>query len=82
MGNNRVSCNLLYLHRGVLVGDEMTEHMLKTLRKLAEADTRQSPGWHFGTLKALVKRGFAETFRGAYGTEYRITQAGREQCTR
>ena len=56
----------------------MTLHMLNTLKKLATGD---GCGYHFGTLKALVKRGLAESVSrhdcfGHYGIEYRITDAG------
>jgi DNA-binding PadR family transcriptional regulator len=50
----------------------MSTHMLSTLRLLALGVSHT----HHGTLNALVARGLAETYRGGYGTEYRITDAG------
>jgi len=55
--------------------------MLSTLRRLAQGATESQTGWHFGTLKALVTRGLAETYRSESRTEYRITPAGREVTT-
>ena len=59
-------------------GKQMTEHMAGTLRKLANGD---GTGYHFGTLKALVKRGLTECVPshdcyGYYGLQYRITESG------
>jgi len=57
----------------------MSNHMLATLRNLVVGNTA---GFHFGTLKALVKRGLAETYQGKYGTEYRATEKGCARVTR
>lgn len=53
----------------------MSKHMLDTLRRLADGGTC---GFHYGTLKALVGRGLAETYISKYGTEYKISDAGRD----
>lgn len=52
----------------------MSEHLQCTLLRLADGRTT---GFHFGSLKALVKRGLAQTRRGVHGTEYIITDSGR-----
>lgn len=61
------------------VNMKMSRHLLKTLGHLSQAATNEpgGSGFHFGSLKALVDRGLAETFISYYGTEYRITQLGR-----
>jgi hypothetical protein len=56
----------------------MSKHLLATLQRLATDDTTVQAGWHFGSLKALVSRGLAETFKSTQGTEYRVTDFGRK----
>ena len=52
----------------------LSVHLAGTLVRLSSGS---QVGYHFGSLKALVARGLATTRRGALGTEYVITDAGK-----